>query len=360
MPLVKSDALPLGAEEVAQLRARLVLPMAAELVERDDHRYLFVRSPRTDPDPVLDVDAALEAAPQWALTTLNDVLLLGSQSDLHVPSHIVRPVVEQILRADEAIARDVRSRLDVHYGVEVRRIPSDPVDVQRLLLHVPRQRCADVSESDLVALAQRLGPWLDQETPNVRACHLVAEQDALRLPAAEVLEDLRQRWSSLRPRQPVDPVTPETPAAAAVLSEPVPADVAPRIVEDVTPAFEIEQELVASAPDDALDDAAKKTEAALAQQLQAVGYTIHAAPQIPGAPFAFEARRTLAYPRTVAAVTVARLDRAGADRLLQLARESGLDLLYALVGETTTGAEKRLATSKVKVLKPSTPADLTA
>jgi hypothetical protein len=368
MPLLKPDAPPIPPEEVAALRARLALPYDHEVVTHEDKRYLFLRAGGDVPDPVADLEAGFEAVPAWTLRGLSDVFLLGRRSDLHVPGHIARPVYDMRLRLDGEIAREARTLCDVHYGVRLHRTAADPRNVERLLVRVPHERCADVTEADLVELARAVGPLHDAgKLVDVRACHLVAEADHVRFRAHAFLTDLLERWAAIREHEVAEEARRRTEAEAAerAAAERAAAEALeaermarllapppPRRVEDVTPALELEAEANAAPPHTVAHDALAGAEAHLADALAADAYTVARAPYLPESPFVLEARRATRWPRRVALLLRSRFDREHADEAIHLARAQAIDLLLVLTASPSDAALRRVATTRVRVLTP--------
>lgn len=349
MPLLKSEDLRLSAEEVAALRARLTEPDRFEIVDEDGARYLFVRCAAAEPHPVADLERALDFVPAWVLTGLTDVFLLGARQDLHVPGHIAQPVLRNRLRFDDAVARDARALLDVQYGIAVRRYPADPHNMERLLARVPRGACSDLVEADLVQLARAIGPLFDTGAlRNVRSCHLVADQDHVRIRPDDFLGDLVERWRA----------APAPAPALAAQSAPAEAEPAPpRRVIDVTPVFELEVELEALPADAPGPDELARAVHTIADALDTAGFRIEWDSGTGGESIAFRASRARGFPRSLAIHVAARLGRAEAESALQIVRAHELDLLVVITADASEEALRRLALSRVKVLKPDQVAD---
>jgi len=339
MPLLKPDAPPIPPEDVSALRERLSEPYDFELVARDDRRLLFLRSASAVPDPVADLEQGFEIAPPWAVRGLSDVYLLGSLSDLHVPGHVARPVYDRRLQVDADLAREALATCDVQYGVRLHRTSADPHGHERLLVRIPRERCAELQEADLVELARQVGPMHELGAlRHVRTCHLVAEQDHIRFRARDFIGDVLERWNTLRKEQEARTPLPPT-------FEPAPAR-----VEDVTPVFELEVEIDA-VPAHALQlHEAEDGETRLAHNLAEDGFRVTRAPFLPNSPFALEATRNLSYPNRLALLRRATFDRIHADEALRLVREHKLDVLLVLTSHAVPDAVRRLAASRVKLV----------
>ncbi len=341
MPVLKSDALPVPPAEVESIRARLEESYSYEVVERDGARYLFLRAASEVPHPIHDFEGGLEGVAPWDLQQINDVFLLGSRQDLHVPGSIARPVIDARLRNDLQLARGARGQLDVQYGVRLLRIVGDPVDEERLFVRVPRDRCADVTEADLVALAERIGPLHDAGSlKTVRTCFLLAEGDHLRFRARDFVADMADRWLPLKEKR----LAARRPAEVAAPSV--------RTVVDVTPALVLDAELNAQPDITVSDDGLRRAEAEVREVLADHGYAFATATQLGDTPFALQASRKTLFPNSVAVAVRSVFDRVHADEALRLVREYALDLLVVVSAGPTEDALRRVAASKVKVIKP--------
>lgn len=341
MPLLKSDALPIPPDEVQSIRTRLTDLGAFETVDRDGRRYLFVRTAAETPHPVADVETAVELLPPWVANGLNDVFLLGTRSDLHVPAAIARPVLEAQLRLDSEIAQGARARLPVQYGLELHRTVADPQNRERLLIRIPRERTADLTDADLQALAEAVGPRNERgDLRHVRACYLIANQDHAKFRVQDLLADLVERWSQIKPRLAPPPPAPQVPPPPRV-----------RRTEDVRPAVELDAEVHALGDPDAVASRLAAAQTTLAQTLVGAGYKLNTGPFPQETPFSLQAHRASSYPRRVSVVREPRIDAGVAQQLQRWVREHKLDLLVVLTLDVDPDAVRRLTATKVKVIK---------
>lgn len=339
MPLLRSDALPLSPEEVEGIRARLDRPYSFETVDREERRYLFIRIPEETPNPVVDLERGCDPVPTWIGRAVSDVFLLGTRNDLHMPGHYARQLFDARERFEDGLARRARAELDVQYGIKILQVPGDPANVERLLVRIPRDQCTDLAEADLVQIAARVMPLHHiGSLAHVRTCHVVAEADAFRFTTPELLADLSERWAP--PPEPAPPTVLEPPR-----EPPMPPP--PRRVEDVTPVFEIEVHLDAT-PD--TSGTMEESEAALVRALEDSGYEVR-----PGAdrPFRLEAKRTVAFPNRVAALSYPELGPAQASDVLAQSRRDDVDLLLVLTNAATPEALRRLSATRAKVIYPA-------
>jgi hypothetical protein len=363
--LIKPDALPISAEDVQAIRARLVQALSFELVARDDVRCLFVRSPRPEPDPVNDLEAGLNAVPDWALLDLTDVVLLGTRQNFHVPARAAQPIIERRRRVDEAALKALRAHLDPHYGHGLHRVTGDPASTNRLGLRIPKPSVQGLDDHDLNRFAQALGPDL-QTLQDVRVAYVLADEDHVRLRGDEVVADLTPRWRDvqraaaesaiavLAPPEPEPSVPPR--AAPAPVSLPRRR---PKKVINVRPIVDLEEHLDAIGVQEKDDALLQQAEAEIDARLTGAGYDLMRRVEHDGVPFALAAERTSGYPRRLLVRCMRRCDRADADALLRSVRALEADLVLVLTTDLTDAAARRLTATKVQPLHPSRVSSLT-
>lgn len=340
MPLLKEETLPISRQQLAALRARLVHPGDFEIVDVDDHRHLFLRAEHDPPEPVLDLEAALEYVPNWVALRLAGLYLLSDRDGLHVPAYHALPILAARQRLDESLARRARDRLNAQSGHETLRVPGDPRNLERLVVRVPCPRIVELAESDLAALAEALGPSLDAGAfRNVRLALLVAGDDFLRFRANDFLEDLAARWAPRRP--------PPGPSTTRAVPEP-----GPRRVTEVEPLFELEVEVSATPEPQALEARLAAAADRFEHRLTEAHFTVLRTTYHDGVDYALAAERTVGWPRKVAVKTFPLFTRAEADLMLREARALGCDQLYVITPAPDPDAQRVVVTSKVKVLRP--------
>src|ERR1041385_8739690 len=159
---------------------------------------LFVRSTRKDPDPVTDLESTLEQLPDAAIRDLDHIVLLGTEGDLHLPGSTLAPLIDRRRLLDGMAVAHWRATLPTEYGVAMHRVAGDPAHLVRMGLRIPRARCVDLNETDLMHMAEVIGPGLDEgEFASVSAAYVVADEDHVRLSAQDFLADLGPRWQQL-------------------------------------------------------------------------------------------------------------------------------------------------------------------
>lgn len=342
MPSLDTAGFPLTNEVLQKVGARLTGPDDFEILDREGERLLFLRSRGSEPDPVADLERGLESVPSWVARGLSACLVLSPRGHVHIPAYQVLPLLHQRDQVDEELAARARAHLDVRYGHARLRAPSDASHVERLLVRVPRERVAEVSEVDLASLAETLGAELDQgHLQRIRSCLLVAQTDHLRIRPRDFLEDIGARWAT----------RPPPPLAATPVALP-PSPQAPRRVEVAEPAFEIETELVAV--DDA-ETALRRLHAAQAS-LQALfesrGFHIEPNALVGGIHYSLLATRKSSYPRRVAVQSLVNFTRAAAEELLRASRAQAWDQAYAVTLHADPEGLRLTMATKVKVLSP--------
>lgn len=354
MPIIRSDEVPVSRDEVAQIRTRLQKAFDHEVLLRDERRLLFVRAASEEPDPINDLEACLLQLPDWAVADIHDVFLLGTRGSFHIPGRAVAPVLERRNRLDRATLDHLRANLDPNYGVALHRLIGDPANAVRLGLRIPRSRVSDLGEPDLLRLAESMGPLLDNgEASTAQLAYVLADEDHIRLRAADLIADLAPRWKELEERR-LQPPPPPPEAAPAPL--PVPA---PRIrrrptkVLNVRPVLDVTIDADAT-PDDAAN-AAQLQEALQAleglaklRQFDVLNNVAH-----DDITFPLAAERTAPYPRRLLVKAYTRFGRGDADRMLDAVRKLDADLLVVLACDAADAAIRRTLATKVKVIRPS-------
>lgn len=340
------DSLPITGDELAALRARLLQPYQFEAVARDDVRYLFLRSPNEDPDPVSDLEGCLERVPDWAVRGLQGVFLLGARNSFHVPGTHVAPLLERRDQLDRGLVDEFRRSLDAQYGVGLRRLLGDPTNLVRLGLRIPRTHTADLSESDLVRMAAATGPLIESgEAAQVQVAYLVADEDHVRLRGDDFLADVTPRWQELqRPRPALPGPQPDPPATAPVTRR------RPKRVLHVRPLVELEAQL------DARPEAPQTTSSEAAEFLQRLlrlkDFQILRNVRHENVTYDLAAERSVGYPRRILVVFSERFERSDAERFLRAVRRLEADLLLVVAEQPAEDAIRRTLASKVKVLRP--------
>ncbi len=196
MAITRSATALLPATDLVAIRTRLSDQYGSELYEADDdRRILCVHVPRAEPDPVNDVEMAVEYLDPLDVESASQVLLIGTQHMAQVYAEPLKQMVADRVRDDHRIANDWRQRLPGTLSHEFFKDPADPRRRSRLVVRLPVESMADVEDSLLEPLADELGPQVD--TPRVKglvAVYLVASQDHVRLAPDLFIQELLRKW----------------------------------------------------------------------------------------------------------------------------------------------------------------------
>lgn len=344
VPLIKQDVIPLARDELSLLRARLVAPYQYEVVAHEEARYLFVRSPNEEPDPVADLEACLDRVPDWATRDISDVFLLAARGSFHVPATTAHPLLERRLHIDEALVQGFRSALDPNYGLRLDRVADDPDDHLRMGIRVPRTRVAELTETDLVRLTHVVGPLLDDgRSATIRFAYLIAEEDHLRLPGEDLFADVAPRWRDLQRII-------ENPIPKEEVARPLVPRRRPKRVINVRPLFEVEEEVHALTEDEA--HGFQQAVGMVEQHLRGHGFDVRTHVEHEGTAFELAAERANGYPRRLALKTYVHFGSDEAETMLRQSRALDSDLLLVVAVDASDDALRRCLASKVKVIKP--------
>ncbi|HLE47879.1 MAG TPA: hypothetical protein VI818_06240 [Candidatus Thermoplasmatota archaeon] len=355
MPLIKSDPLSITRDELNALRLRLNEAYQFELINREEQRLLFLRSPRREPDPVTDVEECIERMPDWALTDLHDIFLLGDVGSFHLPATSIRPILERRQRIDATILQHWRDNLDTHYGLGLERVVGDPQNLVRLGVRIPQPRISDLSEADLVRIARVAGPLLASgESPTVRLVYILAEEGHVRMSGDDFFADIQPRWEELQRIPPPPPPTAEEAPLAETLPPPPPR--APRRrptrVLNVRPAVDFETQADASLNPEYDLSKLSEAETALERLFEERNFRLRRHVAHETVTYAFAAERAAGYPRRVVVKTYARFGRDEAETMLREVRDLDADLVVVVALDADDEARRRTITTKVKVIKP--------
>ncbi|MGB0651693.1 MAG: hypothetical protein ACPGQL_00700 [Thermoplasmatota archaeon] len=187
---------PVPAARLAELRQQLSPQYGSSLWDDDGQRVLVIRVPQEEPDMVNDLERAVEFVEPANTRQLDQVLLLGARRAHAVPPSVLEPLMARRMAFDARQATALRQRLGDELPTLVYRDPQDPRKLTRLGVHIEAPTVGAVSDAQLDALADALGPDLDGRLAAVQAVHLVAAQDDVRLDPALFFQDLRDRFTS--------------------------------------------------------------------------------------------------------------------------------------------------------------------
>ncbi len=197
MAIQRAAPMPLPPEEAARLRSELSKEYGSEVYEGSERRVLVIRVPREDPDPVNDVEAAIEHLQPADVEDISQCLLMGDQRVAQVYVRPLQDLMRERLAFDRAQADHWRQELPGQLSHAVFQAPDDPRRRWRLAVRLPVASVAEVEEEHFDDLVEGIGPLLD--TPRFKqlaAVYFIAAQDHLRLQASVFLTEMREKWSS--------------------------------------------------------------------------------------------------------------------------------------------------------------------
>ncbi len=187
-------ALPVPAEDLSRARAELAARYGSTIVDGEDKRVLVIRVPHAQPDPVNDVELAVDFLQPGDVEDITHCLLVGDQAIAQVYARPLQDLMRQRQRDDREVAMTMRQRMGPG-AHELFQVPGDPRKRWRLAVRLPAVRLAEATESMFNDLFDVLGPQLD--TPRMRslcAVYLISDNDEARLEPDLFLQDVRRQW----------------------------------------------------------------------------------------------------------------------------------------------------------------------
>ncbi|HUR62811.1 MAG TPA: hypothetical protein VM286_10690 [Candidatus Thermoplasmatota archaeon] len=201
MTMRRMQALDVPAAEIERMKQALAPRYGSELWDPDGQALLVVRVPRDEPDLVNDLEGAVEYLAPADVQHAKVTLLVGNQKSHIVPTPTLQGLMEARTALDKAEADRARRSLKPGQH-QVFQAPTDPRRLQRLALRIHAAKVADVTEAHLAPFVASLGPLLrSPELDQVRAVHLVAEGDDVRLDADLFFQDLEEKWHEEQERR---------------------------------------------------------------------------------------------------------------------------------------------------------------
>ncbi len=197
MAIQRAAPMPIPPEEAARLRGSLAPEYGAEVWEGPERRVLVIRVPRADPDPVNDVEAAVEHLQPGDVEDLTHCLLMGDQRVAQVYVRPLHDLMKDRLAFDARQAAHWRQELPGQLGHALFQSPEDPRRRWRLAVRLPCASVAEVEEEHFDDLVEGIGPLL--ETPRFKqlvAVYFIAANDHLRLSAHVFLGEMGEKWVS--------------------------------------------------------------------------------------------------------------------------------------------------------------------
>ena len=183
------------AAELTAWRNELAPRYGAKLIDEGDRRILIVRVPRAEPDPVNDVEAAVEFLDPKDVQAMTHCILVGQERIAQVYAGPLQDLMQDRLRFDRQEVAALRQRLPDELTHQLYRSEQDPARRWRLAIWIPVDSVREVQEVHLTDVADALGSQLEgPRVDDVAAVYLIARQDDVRLEADHVIQELRRTW----------------------------------------------------------------------------------------------------------------------------------------------------------------------
>jgi hypothetical protein len=196
------SALPLPQAELDRLKETLAPYYGGLVWEGAGSRILVIRVPRAEPDLVNDIEQAVEYLSPSDTQDLNAALLVGTGRTVAVPMQPFADLMARRVQSDHQQGQELRRRIASDTGHLVYRHPGDPRKVLRLGLRVPHDGVQGVGDADFARWAEELGPLLENgRLSGLRAVHLVARKDDVRIDGDLFVQDLKERAKEERERR---------------------------------------------------------------------------------------------------------------------------------------------------------------
>ncbi|HEX2065822.1 MAG TPA: hypothetical protein VHI93_03320 [Candidatus Thermoplasmatota archaeon] len=201
MTVRRTQALDVPAAELERMKEALSPRYGAQMWDPEGHALLVVRVPRDEPDLVNDLEGAVEYLSPSDVRAAKVTLFVGHRRSHIVPTPALQSLMEARVALDHAQAEQVRRFLKPGEH-QVFQAPDDPRRLRRLALRLPAAKVADLADTHLAPFVEALGPQLRSPAlAHVRAVHLVADGDDVRLDADLFFQDLEERWREERERR---------------------------------------------------------------------------------------------------------------------------------------------------------------
>ncbi len=195
-PIRRGVTLPIDQSSLMRIYATLspsyghaVLTMSDEHTISPEAKLLVVRTPSPNPDPINDLEAAIEEFEQDETFGITHMLLVGEKGVMQIATHTLETLMEQRAKEDVRLAADLSQKLDRNYDYTIFRSGRDPRRVLRIGVRIPKIYVRDMSVEDLSSLARNISPLID--TPKARetkVAYIIGDQDFRRICAEELFD----------------------------------------------------------------------------------------------------------------------------------------------------------------------------
>lgn len=196
---------PVPSDEVARIRTELSPQYGAKVHEAGPARVLLIRVPRGEPDPVNDVEEAVEFLQPGDVQDITHCLLIGDERVAQVYARPLVDLMQERIGFDRRQCAAWRERMPGRLGHAIYQSPEDPRRRWRLAVRLPVSSIKEMDEEMLEDLAEGLGPEL--ETPRFKALvavYLIAAEDDVRLEPDLFVKELLATWQDEERRRRVE------------------------------------------------------------------------------------------------------------------------------------------------------------
>jgi hypothetical protein len=347
------SALPLPQAELDRLKETLAPYYGGLVWEGAGTRILVVRVPRAEPDLVNDIEQAVEYLTPSDTQDLNAALLVGTGRTVAVPTQPFADLMARRVQSDHQQGQELRRRIAAEAGHLIYRHPADPRKVLRLGLRVPHDTIQDIGDGDFAHWAEELGPLLENgRLSGLRAVHLVARKDDVRIDGDLFVQDLKERAKEERERRKMADALVAKQAATPAPPRVAYAPIRNAAAATVPPAAPV----AGSAPGQAAEATADSEPglppalAAAKARLEDAGFSTRVRPRSRHA-LDLAAERAEGDMQRVIVRTPDRLTDEVARQVLAASRDLDVDLALVVCAEADPSARKALIATKARWLR---------
>lgn len=184
------------ATELASWRQQLAPRYGSRLVDEGDRRILVIRVPRAEPDPVNDVEDAIEHLDADEVSKMTHCILVGDLRSAQVYAGPLQDLMQERQRFDSQQIQQLRKRLPAELTHELYRAEGDPRRRWRLAIRIPCDSIKELETRHLDQIADDLGTQLEgPRMQEVAAVYILADKDHVRLEGDHVVQEMRKTWA---------------------------------------------------------------------------------------------------------------------------------------------------------------------
>ncbi len=184
------------AQAIGELRQQMARKYGARLVDEGDRQVLLIRVPRGEPDPVNDVEAAVDYLDPGDVEQATHCILVGDERISQVYASPLKDLMKERLRFDAQEINQQRAQLPGTLCHNLYRSPADPRRRWRLAVRLPMESVRDLDETTLEELADQIGAKSNQAAfDQLATVYLIAAQDEVCMDPELFVQELRKAWA---------------------------------------------------------------------------------------------------------------------------------------------------------------------